>query len=140
MKVTMERLGVTPSFSRPRVSNDNPFSEARFRTCKYTPNWPTRSFATIEKARAWVQGFANWYNTEHRHSAIRFVTPDQRHRREDRALLASRHQVYALAPGRAAGAVVRPDTKLATHRLGLAQPGTTRRRARTPWGRRRAPP
>jgi len=97
MKVTMERLGVIASFSRPRVSNDNPFSEALFRTCKYTPNWPTRGFATIEDARAWVQRFANWYNTEHRHSAIRFVTPDQRHRGEDRALMASRHQVYELA-------------------------------------------
>jgi len=97
MKVTMERLGVVASFSRPRVSNDNPFSEALFRTCKYTPNWPTRGFATIDEARAWVQGFATWYNTQHRHSAIRFVTPDQRHRGEDRALLASRHQVYELA-------------------------------------------
>ena len=97
MKVTMERLGVIASFSRPRVANDNPFSEALFRTCKYTPNWPTRGFATIEEARAWVQRFANWYNTEHRHSAIRFVTPDQRHRGDDRALLASRHQVYELA-------------------------------------------
>ena len=57
----------------------------------------TRGFATIEKARAWVQGFARWYDLEHRHSAIRFVTPDQRHRGEDRELLASRHQVYELA-------------------------------------------
>jgi len=97
MKVTMERLGVTASFSRPRVSNDNPFSEALFRTCKYVPTWPSRGFATIEEARAWVHSFANWYNTGHRHSAIRFVTPDQRHRGEDRALLASRHQVYELA-------------------------------------------
>ena len=97
MKVTMERLGVVASFSRPRVSNDNPFSEALFRTCKYTPDWPTRGFATIEAARAWVQGFANRYNTEHRHSAIRFVTPDQRHRGEDRTLLAGRHRVYELA-------------------------------------------
>lgn len=97
MKVTMERLGVTASFSRPRVSNDNPFSEALFRTCKYTPTWPTRGFATIEAARAWVHSFATWYNTEHRHSAIRFVTPDQRHRGEDRGLLDSRHQVYEMA-------------------------------------------
>ena len=80
MKVTMERLGVIASFSRPRVSNDNPFSEALFRTCKYTPRWPTRGFATIDEARAWVQSFVRWYNLEHRHSAIRFVTPDQRHR------------------------------------------------------------
>jgi len=97
MKVTMERLGVTASFSRPRVSNDNPFSEALFRTCKYTPTWPTRGFATIAEARAWVQSFARWYNAEHRHSAIRFVTPDQRHRGEDRPLLARRHQVYERA-------------------------------------------
>jgi len=97
MKVTMERLGVTASFSRPRVSNDNPFSEALFRTCKYTPTWPTRGFASIEAARAWVHSFATWYNTEHRHSAIRFVTPDQRHRGEDRGMLDSRHQVYEMA-------------------------------------------
>ena len=97
MKVTMERLGVIASFSRPRVSNDNPFSEALFRTCKYTPGWPRRGFATIDEARSWVQGFVRWYNAEHRHSALRFVTPDQRHRGEDRCLLASRHQVYELA-------------------------------------------
>jgi transposase InsO family protein len=97
MKTTMERLGVTASFSRPRVSNDNPFSEALFRTCKYVPGWPARGFATVEEARAWVQRFANWYNLEHRHSAIRFVTPDQRHRGEDRPLLARRHRVYELA-------------------------------------------
>ena len=97
MKVTMERLGVVPSFSRPRVSNDNPFSEALFRTCKYVPTWPTKGFASIEAARLWVEGFVNWYNTEHRHSAIRFVTPDQRHRGQDHALLASRHKVYERA-------------------------------------------
>jgi transposase InsO family protein len=93
MKVTMERLGVTASFSRPRVSNDNAFSEALFRTCKYVPNWPTRGFATIDEARTWVQGFVRWYNLEHLHSALRFVTPDQRHRGEDRPLLAERHRV-----------------------------------------------
>ena len=75
IKATMERLGVTASFSRPRVSNDNPFSEALFRTCKYMPGWPTRGFAAIDEARVWVQGFVRWYNLEHRHSAIRFVTP-----------------------------------------------------------------
>jgi transposase InsO family protein len=97
MKVTMERLGVIPSFSRPRVSNDNPFSEALFRTCKYVPTWPTKGFASLEAARTWVAGFVRWYNTEHRHSAIRFVTPDQRHQGEDRLLLTSRHQVYECA-------------------------------------------
>jgi putative transposase len=97
MKVTMERLGVIPSFSRPRVSNDNPFSEALFRTCKYVPTWPTKGFASIDMARSWVRGFVLWYNTEHRHSAIGFVTPDQRHRGEDHELLARRTDVYELA-------------------------------------------
>ena len=97
MKTTMERLGVIASFSRPRVSNDNPFSEALFRTCKYMPGWPARGFATVDEARLWVQGFVRWYNLEHRHSALRFVTPDQRHRGDDRSLLAARHQVYQRA-------------------------------------------
>lgn len=97
MKTTMERLGVIASFSRPRVSNDNPFSEALFRTCKYMPGWPTRGFATVDEARLWVQGFVRWYNLEHRHSALRFVTPDQRHRGDDQSLLAARHQVYQCA-------------------------------------------
>jgi len=98
MTVTVERLGVVASFSWPRVSNDNPFSEALFRTCKYVPTWSTQGFATITDVRAWVAGFVRWYNTEHHHNAIRFMTPDQRHRSEDRALLASRHRVYELAP------------------------------------------
>ena len=97
MKVTMERLGVTASCSRPRVSTDNACSEARFRTCKYVPNWPTCGFATIDAARTWVQGFVRWYNLEHRHSALRFVTPDQRHRGEDRPLRVERHRVYGTA-------------------------------------------
>jgi transposase InsO family protein len=80
MKVTMERLGVIPSFSRPRVSNDNPFSEALFRTCKYVPGWPSKGFASIDEARVWVKAFVTWYNTAHCQSAIRFVTPDARHR------------------------------------------------------------
>ncbi len=97
MKVTMERLGVTASFSRPRVSNDNPCSEALFRTCKYGPSWPAEGFASIGDARLWVKDFTAWYNTEHHHSAIRFVTPEQRHRREDQARLARRHTVYQAA-------------------------------------------
>jgi len=97
MKVTMERLGVTASFSRPRVSNDNPYSEALFRTCKYVPSWPAKGFASIKEARQWVQGFARWYNTEHQHSAIRFVTPEARHRGDDADLLANRRAVYQAA-------------------------------------------
>ena len=97
MKVTMERLGVIASFSRPRVSNDNPFSEALFRTCKLVPGWPPRGFASIAAARDWVQGFVVGHNTEHRHSAIRFVTPDQRHRGEEVAVLSDRHRIYEAA-------------------------------------------
>ncbi len=57
LRVTLERLGVTASYSRPRVSNDNPFSEARFRTCKYVPSWPERGFESLEAARVWVANF-----------------------------------------------------------------------------------
>tara|TARA_R110002049_G_scaffold100580_1_gene244798 strand:- start:77 stop:1138 length:1062 start_codon:yes stop_codon:yes gene_type:complete len=97
MKVTMERLGITASYSRPRVSNDNPFSEALFRTCKYRPNWPTKGFATKADAQAWVKSFVNWYNEEHLHSAIRFVTPNARHAGHDRATLENRASLYAKA-------------------------------------------
>ena len=76
---TLKALGVVPSFSRPRVSDDNPFSEALFRTLKYRPCFPDGPFVSIEAAREWVANFVAWYNKVHRHSAINFVTPDQRH-------------------------------------------------------------
>lgn len=97
MKTTMEKLGITSSYSRPRVSNDNPFSEALFRTFKYRPNWPTKGFATKAEAQEWVRSFANWYNDEHLHSAIRFVTPNARHSGSDRKVLANRAILYATA-------------------------------------------
>jgi len=87
-------VGFTASYSRPRVSNDNPFSEALFRTCKYHPNWPTKAFATKADAQAWAKSFVNWYNEEHLHSAIRFVTPNVRH---DRATLENSASLYAKA-------------------------------------------
>jgi putative transposase len=109
MKVTMEKLGITASYSRPRVSNDNPFSEALFRTCKYRPDWPTKGFATKADAQAWVKSFASWYNGEHLHSAIRFVTPGARHAGHDHATLANRAMLYANAraqnPGRWSGKI-----------------------------------
>ncbi len=95
MKVTMEKLGITASYSRPRVSNDNPFSEALFRTCKYRPDWPGKGFATRAQAQAWVKSFVSWYNGAHLHSAIRFVTPNARHAGHDRATLANRASLYA---------------------------------------------
>ena len=75
---TLQWLGVTSSHSRPRVSNDNAFAESVFRTCKYRPEYPSEGFATLDKARAWVMRFEAWYNTEHRHSGLNFVTPEQR--------------------------------------------------------------
>jgi putative transposase len=90
-------LQIQPSFSRPRVSNDNAFSEALFRTCKYVPNYPANGFADLTEAQQWVHGFVQWYNHEHRHSAIRFVTPMQRHTGEDKAILAKRHALNLAA-------------------------------------------
>lgn len=97
MKAKLETLGVTPSYSRPRVSNDNPYSESLFRTCKYRPEYPSQGFDSIDTARKWIRRFVRWYNTEHLHSAIRFVTPAQRHRGEDETILANRHRVYQQA-------------------------------------------
>lgn len=97
MLATLQRLGVVASFSRPSVSDDNPYSEALFRTLKYRPGYPTKPFATIEEARAWVKGFVRWYNTEHLHSGIRFVTPESRHQRGDAEILRQRKHVYEMA-------------------------------------------
>ena len=97
MKVTLEKLGIIASYSRPRVSNDNPFSEALFRTCKYRPDWPTKGFATKQEAQAWVKSFANWYNGQHLHSAIRFVTPNVRHGGQERDAHEKRAMLYANA-------------------------------------------
>ncbi|MCB1809203.1 MAG: IS3 family transposase [Candidatus Competibacteraceae bacterium] len=94
---TMQRLGIVPSYSRPAVSNDNPYSEALFRTLKYRPNYPTKPFHTEAVANAWVDGFVQWYNHAHRHSAIRFVTPAQRHAGLDYDLLAQRKITYEKA-------------------------------------------
>jgi len=94
---TLQRLGVMTSFSRPRVSDDNPFSEALFRTAKYRPEYPRGPFESVDAARVWVQWFVEWYNHEHLHSGIRFVTPAQRHAGEDAEILANRHAVYQAA-------------------------------------------
>lgn len=90
-------LGVKPSYSRPRVSDDNAFVESLFKTAKYRPEFPAHGFASLQQARAWGYDFAHWYNFEHRHSAIRYVTPAQRHAGEDQAILEARHQTYLQA-------------------------------------------
>jgi len=100
MLATLQSLGVMPSFSRPAVSNDNPFSEALFKTFKYRPDYPQDAFDHLMDARTWVGTFVQWYNHAHRHSAINFVTPAQRHDGEDKALLAQRIEVYQAAKAR----------------------------------------
>jgi putative transposase len=94
MLATLQRLGVVPSFSRPQVSDDNPFSESLFRTMKYRPGYPSKPFQSLEEAQAWVDGFVTWYNTEHLHSSIRFVTPDDRHFGREQMILAKRRKLY----------------------------------------------
>lgn len=101
MLAMLRGLGVMPSFSRPRVSDDNPFSEALFRTLKYRPAYPRKPFETIEQARAWVDQFVAWYNHEHLHSGIRFVAPAARHAGHDLAMLEARRAVYVKARARA---------------------------------------
>lgn len=107
MLATLQALGVAPSFSRPAVSNDNPYSESLFKTMKYRPAYPNRAFESLLAARHWVGMFVQWYNHEHRHSAIKFVTPAERHEGLDTALLQKRINVYEEAkkrhPGRWSG-------------------------------------
>lgn len=97
MLATLQKLDVAPSRSRPSVSNDNPYSESCFKTLKYRPDYPSKPFDSLEAARTWVEEFVAWYNTEHRHSAICFVTPQQRHLGEDVAILKKRKEVYLMA-------------------------------------------
>ncbi|MCF7806327.1 MAG: PDDEXK nuclease domain-containing protein, partial [Simkaniaceae bacterium] len=94
MLATLQRLGVIPSFSRPGVSNDNPYSESFFRTLKYAPKYPENPFENLKEARDWVLSFVKWYNEEHLHSSIKFVTPSKRHQGLDEEILAKRHLVY----------------------------------------------
>ncbi len=96
----LEWLGVKPSYSRPRVSDDNAYAESLFRTAKYRPEFPVKGFATLDAARQWGAAFVHWYNVEHKHSGIRYVSPQQRHAGEDHAILAARHALYTTAKER----------------------------------------
>ena len=93
MKSKMEELGVVSSHNRPRVSNDNPYSESLFRTMKYCPKWPSTGFTGLEEARNWVSKFTDWYNNEHLHSKLRYITPNERHQGKDSEILSRRKQV-----------------------------------------------
>jgi hypothetical protein len=100
-------LGVKPSYSTPRVSDDNAFAESLFRTAKYRPAFPAKSFVDLDAARSRAGDFVRWYNVGHRHSGIRYVSPAQRHTGWDQAILAKRHALYekarALNPARWSG-------------------------------------
>jgi transposase InsO family protein len=97
MLETLRKLGIAASFSRPGVSDDNAQVEAFFRTLKYRPAYPSKGFATVDAARRWVMHFVRWYNSEHQHSALKFVTPEQRHAGADIAVLSARHALYEKA-------------------------------------------
>ena len=99
MLSTMQNLGVIPSYSRPSVSNDNPYSESLFKTLKYRPSYPS-VFNEIDDANKWVSSFVAWYNTKHHHSGIKFVTPEQRHRGDDIKILERRKKTYQEAKKR----------------------------------------
>ena len=97
MLETLYALGITPSNSRPRVSNDNPYSESLFKTLKYRPNYQPKGFASLEEARRWCSTFVDWYRFEHHHSGIQFLTPAQRHAGKGQKILEHRHEVYETA-------------------------------------------
>ena len=97
LKATMERLGVLPSYSRPSVSDDNPFAESLFRTAKYRPEYPDAPFDTLDDANHWADGFVGWYHHDHLHSGIGFVSPLDRHEGRAEAILANRRAVYEQA-------------------------------------------
>jgi len=97
MLSTLQRLGVVTSFSRPRVSNDNPYSESVFRTLKYRPNYPSQAFDGLEAGRSWVYEFVAWYNQVHKHSGLKFQTPQNRHEGRAKEKADHRKLVYQQA-------------------------------------------
>ena len=97
MLATLQKLGIASSFSRPGVSDDNAQAEAFFRTLKYRPGYPSKGFKTLDDVRHWVMKFVRWYNTRHQHSALKFVTPIQRHEGADIVILEARKALYEKA-------------------------------------------
>jgi putative transposase len=106
-------LGVTKTHSRPYVSNDNPYSEAQFKTMKYRPGYPDR-FGSIQDARAWARPFFHWYNHEHYHSGLALLTPATVHYGHAQAVLEQRQETlqaaYAAHPERFVRGVPRPPS------------------------------
>jgi len=92
----LEDLGVTRSLSRPRTSNDNPYSEANFKTAKYRPDYPDR-FESIDEARSWMRRFARWYNHDHYHSGVAYLHPADIHAGTAHHTIAARQAVLDAA-------------------------------------------
>jgi len=90
----LEEMGVLRFFSRPRVSNDNPYSESLIRTVNYRPGYPRRPFTSKDEGCECVVACVDWYNHRHRHSGIKFVTPHQRHSGAAKAICRQRADVY----------------------------------------------
>ena len=109
LREQMVSLGVEPSFSRPRVSNDNAYAETLLRTAKYYPLWPDRPLDSLMEARLWAQKFVECYNKEHRHSAPRYVTPNERHEGRAITLLQARAALYTSAKAANLGSVRNPE-------------------------------
>ena len=107
MLATLQRLWVAPAYSQPRVSDDNAYAESLFRTAKYRPEFPAKGFADLDVARAWADHFTAWYNTEHRPSGIRYVSPASRYAAADVVILVARHELFLKArelnPARSSG-------------------------------------
>ena len=97
MLATLQSLGVLPSFSRPRVSNDNAFAESLFNTLKSRAGYLFNGFTSLEDARTWVKNFVAWYNNDHYHSGISYLTPAQRHNGAWKEIVQNRTAVYEAA-------------------------------------------
>lgn len=130
MLSTLQKLGVVPSFNRPSVSSDNAYSESLFKTLKYRPGYPSEGFASLEDAKIWVIKFIHWYNHEHLHSEIKFVSPYSRHTGTDQKILEGRKIVYEEAmkknPARWALGKARNWNKI--HKVGLNNPNLRKNR------------
>jgi transposase InsO family protein len=94
---TLQKLGVGTSFSRPAVSNDNAYSESLFKTLKYCNFYPNMPFPSVEETRDWVEKFVKWYNSEHDHSGLKFITPEERHQGHAIKIMSHRRKVYEMA-------------------------------------------
>jgi putative transposase len=94
MLETLYNLGIVPSNSRPRVSNDNPYAESIFKTLKYRPNYQPKGFETLTQARRWVKHFVEWYNNEHKHSGLNFLSPVERHNGLEKEIFEKRIKMY----------------------------------------------